>query len=75
VGVELPYITESARRHDVSDEDIHHAWRNRITSTELDDGFVMWVGPDWAGKFIEIGVVNDTAIVHAYRPARPNFLR
>jgi hypothetical protein len=43
----------------------------------VDEGVVMYVGPDRAGNLLEVGVVDwhDTlAIVHAM-PARPRFLR
>ncbi len=44
---------------------------------DLGDGFVMYVGPDRAGRLLEIGVVEwhgVLAIVHAM-PAREQFLR
>lgn len=70
-----PLITPSARRHGTSDEDVRHAWRNAGYAEEVGDGMTMLVGPDRAGKLMEVGVVEardpatDETIVHAM-PAR-----
>ncbi len=72
-----PLIAESARKHGVADENILHAFDRPISSEDLDDGFVMLIGPDRAGNLLELGVVNGDdgpVIVHAM-PARPKYLR
>jgi hypothetical protein len=56
---------------------ILHAFNNPIRTEELDDGFTMLIGPDYAGNLYEIGVVNSEegpVIVHAM-PARAKYLR
>lgn len=76
VGVE-PIIAESARKHDVSDQDILHAYRHPIRVFELDEDFTMVIGANQAAIIFEIGVVDGVeapVIVHAMR-AREKFLR
>lgn len=73
-----PTITEDARKHGVADEDMLHAWRQPLDAFELEDGGVMLIGGDRAGNLIEVGVrqtADGAVIFHAYRPARPKFLR
>lgn len=72
-----PVVTDSARRHGISDDDILHAYRNPIRVHMLDD-VDMLVGADRSGRLIEIGVTVDddewiAAIVHAM-PMRSRFL-
>ncbi len=72
-----PFIAESARRHGIGDDDILHAYNNPILVEDLDEGLVMLVGPDRAGRLLEIGVVTGSdgpVIVHAME-ARPKYLR
>lgn len=72
-----PIILESARKHDVPDDDILHAFRNPIYVEPLDEGLTMLVGPSRAAHLLELGVVDSDAgpvIVHAM-PARPKYLR
>ena len=72
-----PLIAPSARKHGVSDESIVHAFNNPIRVEDLEEGFVMFVGPDHAGNLFEIGVVSSDegpVIVHAM-PARPTYRR
>ncbi|WP_250008764.1 hypothetical protein [Actinoplanes sp. M2I2] len=73
-----PVIAESARKHDVSDEDMLHAFRNSIRWFDVGEGMEMLVGADRATRLLEVGVVRAdggiTVIVHAM-PARPKFLR
>lgn len=66
----------SARKHGVRDNDMLHAYRNPIRVFDLDD-LVMLIGPDQAGRMLEIGVAVGEGIefiVHAMA-ARPRFLR
>jgi hypothetical protein len=61
----------------VSDDVILHAFNNPIRVEDLDEGFVMFVGPDHAGNLFEIGVVpsdDGPVIIHAMQ-ARPNYQR
>jgi hypothetical protein len=72
-----PLIIGSARRHGVADEDIIHCFDNPILIEDLDDDLVMLVGPDRAGRFLEVGVVvgdDGPVIVHAME-ARTKYLR
>lgn len=71
-------IGEPARKHGIEDGDILHAWRNAIRRLVMDEGFTMLIGPDTAGRMLEIGVLDadgdDPVIIHAM-PVRPKFLR
>ena len=71
-------IEASARRHDVSDEDMLHALRLHWRAFETDDSAVtMFIGPARSGAPLEVGVVADedgTAVIHAMA-ARPKFLK
>ena len=72
-----PLIAPSARKHGVSDESIVHAFNNPIRVEDLEEGLVMFVGPDHARNLFEIGVVTSAegpVIVHAM-PARPKYRR
>ena len=74
---EPPVVLQSAARHGVTDEDALHAYAFAIDSFIVDEGMVMYVGPDRSGLLLEVGVVewhDELAIVHAM-PARPRFLR
>ena len=71
-----PVILESARKHEVHDAGMIHAYHHPIRVFEL-DGLTMLVGADGAARMLEIGVaIGDHVefIVHAM-PARPKFLR
>jgi hypothetical protein len=70
-----PVIVRSARKHQVADDDMLHAYRHPIRVFDLDD-LIMLVGADTAGRMLEIGVATSDGIefiVHAM-PARPKFL-
>lgn len=71
-------ISEPARRHRVSDEDIEHAVRHAIRQVEPDDDFTLLIGPAATGALLEIGVLDlegdDPVVIHAM-PARPQFLQ
>jgi hypothetical protein len=72
-----PVIASSARRHKITDANMLHAHRHYVDAFDLDDGLTMLIGPDTAGRLLEIGVVSRDdrdVIVHAM-PARPKFLR
>ena len=70
-----PVILASARKHQISDDDMLHAYRNPIRVFDL-DGLTMLIGPDTAARMLEIGVSEAEGIefiVHAM-PARDRFL-
>jgi hypothetical protein len=72
-----PIIAGSAQRHGLDDDDILHAYNHPIFVEDLDEGLLMFVGPDRAGKLLEIGFVATAdvpVIVHAME-ARPKYLR
>jgi hypothetical protein len=71
-----PVILGSARKHGVTNDDMLHAYRNPIRVFALDD-LTMLIGPDSAGRVLEVGVAKGEGIefiVHAMA-ARPQFLR
>lgn len=71
-----PVILASARKHGIADDDMLHAYRNPIRVFEFDE-LTMLIGPDPAGRFLEIGTATAEGtefIVHAM-PARQKFLR
>ena len=68
-------IVPSARKHQISDDDVLHAYRHPMRVFDLDD-LIMLVGADTAGRMLEIGVATSDGIdfiVHAM-PARNKFL-
>jgi hypothetical protein len=71
-----PIVQRSALRHDVSEADILHAFRNAFLWWQLDEGMEMHIGASGSGRLLEIGVVireGVQRIVHAM-PARSKFL-
>lgn len=75
--MDAPLIANSARKHDIHDDDMLHAFNHPILVEDLDDGLVMFVGADTAGNLPEIGVIDSTdgpIIIHAMT-ARPKYLR
>jgi hypothetical protein len=70
-----PVILASARKHQVSDDDMLHAYRNPIRVFDLGE-LDMLIGPDTAARMLEVGVSEAEGlefIVHAM-PARDRFL-
>lgn len=61
-------ITESARRHGVSDEAIRHALANAIRLVDADGGLFV-IGADTAGRMLELlarlGEDGDLIVFHA----------
>ena len=77
MDADAPIVLQSAGRHGVSEDDALHAWAFAVDAYIVDDGMVMYIGPDRAGNQLEVGVVewhDDLAIVHAM-PVRPKFVR
>jgi hypothetical protein len=70
-------VAQTARKHDIADEDMLHAARNGVAQWRLDENFTMRVGPARDGDLLEVGVLgidtDDPVIVHAMR-ARPQYL-
>ena len=65
-----PVILDSARRHGVADLDMLHAYRNPVRVLDLDD-LTMLIGPDRAGRLLEVGVTSAEGVdvvVHASQP-------
>jgi len=60
VVVGAPLIAHSARKHDIHDDDMLHAFNHPILVEDLDDGLVMFVGADTAGNLLGIGVIDST---------------
>ncbi len=58
MAVISPLIASSARRHDIFDKHMIHAFNNPILTENMDEGFTMFVGPDPAGNLLEIGVID-----------------
>ena len=75
---EVP-VLESAHRHGVSDADIRHAYRNGIAAFRLDDSSEMVIGPDYSGRFLEVGVgysdYDGAEVIFHAMPARDEYLR
>ena len=70
-----PVILASARKHQIADDDMLHAYRNPIRVFDLGD-LTMLIGPDTASRLLEIGVSEAEGIefiVHAMS-ARDKFL-
>ncbi len=67
-----------ARKRGIADEDMLHAWRNAIRRIDKDDRMTLFIGPDTAGRMLEIGILgldsDDPVIIHAM-PLRPTFHR
>lgn len=72
----LLWITGSAHKHGVPDDDIHHALRNLMRAVEVDDDLLMVVGPAIDGTMLEICIVDPDGApraIHAMR-CRAKFL-
>jgi len=64
-------IYASARKHGIADEDILHAVAHALAVGEQDDGKVLYLGPDVAGKMLEVVSVErddrTEVVIHAMR--------
>lgn len=71
-------MANSAYKHELTTEQILHAFELPVRSFDLDEGFVMLIGADPTGALLEVGVITaddgGPVIVHA-QEARPKFLR
>lgn len=72
-------IVASARKHGISDDDIRHAFTNAVAAITAPDqpDFAMLIGPDLAGRLLEIGVLaaEDNDYVIPAMPARARYLK
>lgn len=67
---------QRSHRDRVADEDMLHAYRNRVRVCEFDD-LTMLIGTDAAGRMLEVGMATAEGIdfiVHAM-PTREKFMR
>ena len=74
-------VCDSARKHGVSDEAMCHAIAQAMVVLTVDEGYrgrAMHLGPDAAGRLLEVVTVATTVgaqlIIHAM-PVRRKFLR
>lgn len=71
-------IHRSAHKHGATDADIRHAIENAMVVADIDDGIVLYIGPDLAANLLEVIAVtkddDDELVIHAmalrrkYRP-------
>lgn len=50
---ETPLIVDSARKRGIADEDVLHAFSHPVRYEDLDDGFVMIIGPTRSAQLVE----------------------
>lgn len=70
---EPPLIVGSACKHSITDEDVLHAFNHPVRYEDLDDGFVMIIGPTRSAQLIGLGVLDtdhSPVIVHAMTARR-----
>ena len=62
-------IAHSARKHGISDEEMRHAFRNRIREVALDVDLTLGIGAGSSGRLLEVIVLDldtdDPCIIHA----------
>ena len=70
-----PVILASARKHQISDDDMLHAYRNPIRVFDLGE-LNMLIGPDTAARLLEVGVSEAEGIdfIVPALPTRDKFL-
>jgi len=74
-------ILPSARKHELSNDDIEHAFRNVVIYIALDADEVLHIGPGRDGALLELVVAGmrgpDRRIIHAMtlRPKLYKYLR
>ena len=75
--LEVVLIVDSARKHGIANEDVLDAFDHPVSYEDLDDGFVMVIGPTRSAHLVELGVLDtdhSPVIVHAMT-ARRKYLR
>jgi hypothetical protein len=71
-------IHESARRHGVTDEDIHHAAANAMVIEDQDDDTRLYLGAGTAGALLEVLTIlreNGSELAIHAMPMRPKYRR
>lgn len=66
-------IADSARKHGIADQDIHHAVRVPFRRVSHKEDRVLIIGPDRAGQLLEDVVIDpedDPTAIHAMRLQR-----
>jgi hypothetical protein len=53
-------IADSARKHGIPDEDIHHAVRMALRAISQESDRILLIGPDRAGQLLEVVVLDPT---------------
>jgi hypothetical protein len=64
-------IAESARKRNIADEDILHAYTNHIAGLIMDNEMTMLIGPATDGTLLEVGVVRREGYTLSARHGRP----
>ena len=77
--MQTPIILPSAGKRGYGDDDLLHVVAFAIRVFVQDDGMTMHIGPDTAGRLMEVGTITlrdgRQAIAHAMRPARAKYTR
>ena len=64
-------ILASARKHGIATEDMLHAYRNPIQSSEVEDGWLI-IGSDRDGNLIEVGCAMSTTFLRIFHAMKLN---
>lgn len=69
-------IAATARKHGIADQDINHAVAHVLCRFDMDDDFLMYIGPATNGALLEVGIIgikeDSPVIIHAM-PMRKKF--
>ena len=71
-------IHPAARKHGISDEDIHHATINALVTDDQDDDTRLYLGPSRSAEFLEIVTVvrdDDSELAIHAMTMRPKYRR
>jgi hypothetical protein len=64
-------VAPSARKHGISDTDMHHAIRNALRTRDLDEDLTLFIGPDTRAALLEIITAasdeDEPVIIHAMK--------
>lgn len=75
--MEDPVIAPSAYKHNITKDQMLHAYNLPIASHDVEDEMVMLIGGDSSGQLLEVGIVTASdggpVIVHAMK-ARSKYL-
>lgn len=63
------HIHRSAHKHGATDADIRHAIDNAMVVADIDDGIVLYIGPEASANLLEVIAVTkddgDELVIHA----------